>query len=264
MKKVFLRLLQIAAALYIVVCCLMYFFQEKMIFFPEKLSSDHQFQFNQPFEEVLIDAKDGIQLHGLLFRSDSSKGLVFYLHGNGGSVDSWGRAAQTYTNLKYDVFMLDYRSYGKSSGKIKSQGQLFSDVQAAYDHTLLQYEEDKIILLGYSLGTGFVTKLASENNPGALILQAPYYSISDIVRSAYPFIPIPLLKYKLKTNQYIQDCSMPVYLFHGDADEMIPHESSVRLKALAEDATLITLPNQGHHGMTGNPDYAGELEKLLR
>jgi len=264
MKKILLRIAQVLIGLYLLVCVLMYFFQEKMIFFPEKLADDHIYQFDQAFEEINIESADGVRLNGLLFPTDSSKGLIFYLHGNGGSIDSWGTAASTYTDLRYDVFMPDYRSYGKSEGKIKSQAQMFADMQAVYDHVLTRYKEEQIILLGYSLGTGFATKLASDNHPKMLILQAPFYSITDMVRNLYPFVPTALLKYKLRTNQHIKDCSMPVILFHGDADEMIPHEASARLKDLANDATLITLPGQGHHGMTQNPNYLDALENILR
>ena len=95
--------------------------------------------------------------------------------------------------------MLDYSGYGKSEGSIEGQTQLFEDVQKAYDEMKRKYKEESIVVLGYSVGTGLATKLASDNHPKLLILQAPYYSLTDMVRHTYPVIPTFLLKYKFRT-----------------------------------------------------------------
>ena len=76
------------------ICLVLYFFQEKLIFFPDKLDKNYKFSFNQPFEEVNIKTKGGNVLNGLLFKSDKAKGLIFYLHGNAGSLNSWGEVAK--------------------------------------------------------------------------------------------------------------------------------------------------------------------------
>lgn len=250
--------------LYIIVCGLLFFFQEKLIFFPQKLEKDYRFNFTQNFEEVNIRTSDSKLLNGILFKADSSKGLIFYLHGNAGSLASWGGVAKTYTDLHYDVFMLDYRGYGKSGGSINSQGQLFQDVQTAYDKLKNKYEEDKIIVLGYSVGTGLAAELASANNPKLLILQAPYYSLTDMMRHDYPVIPTFILKYKFETDDYIKNCKMPIVIFHGDQDEVIYYGSSLKLKEeFKKQDTLITLVGQGHNGMTENQDYQTEIKKIL-
>jgi uncharacterized protein len=239
-------------------------FQEKLIFFPEKLAKDYKFSFDQKFEELNVNTKDQKLLSGILFTADSSKGLIFYLHGNAGSLNSWGNAAKTYTDLGYDVFMLDYRGYGKSEGSISSQEQLFQDVQIAYNKLKKRYSEDKIIVLGYSLGTGLAAKLASTNKPKLLILQAPYYSLTDMMKHNYPIIPTFILKYKFQTNDYIKDCKMPIIIFHGNEDDVIYYGSSIKLKGLLKKTdTLITLNGQGHDGITDNPEYRTEIQKIL-
>jgi len=268
MKRTLLKILKIfiiLLALYILACGLLFIFQEKLIFFPQKLDKNYQFSFDQKFEEINIKTQDNISLNGLLFKADSSKGLIFYLHGNAGSLSSWGDVAKTYTDLTYDLFMLDYRGYGKSEGSISSQGQLFKDIQQAYDELKKKYSEDKIIVLGYSIGTGLAAKLASTNNPRLLILQAPYYSLTDMMRHTYPIIPTFILKYKLETNEFIKDCKMPIVDFHGNQDEVIYYGSSLKLKELFNKSdTLITLNGQKHNGMTDNPDYITEIKKILK
>ena len=239
-------------------------FQGKLIFHPEKVDKGFKFEYNQPYEEVNIKTQDNVLLNGLLFKADSSKGVIFYLHGNGGTLTTWGNVAKTYTDLNYDVFILDYRGYGKSEGSISSQEQIFQDIQTVYDYLKSRYEESKIIVLGYSIGTGLAAKVASTNHPKMLILQAPYYSLTDMMRSQFPVVPTFLLKYKFETNKYIIDCKMPVVIFHGYNDELINYESSLRLKKLMKRTdTLFILDKQEHNGMTDNPDYKYELRKLL-
>lgn len=264
MKKIILRTLKIGLGVYIVLCGLLYLFQEKLIFFPEKLDKNYTFKFGQNFEEITVITADNKEINGLLFKADSSKGLIFYLHGNAGSLNSWGEVAKTYTDLGYDVFILDYRGYGKSEGEIYGQEQLFIDNQTVYNKLKNRYTEDKIIVLGYSIGTGLASKLASTNKPRLLILQAPYYNLTDMTKQTYPFVPTFLLKYKFATNEYLKNCKMPVVIFYGNRDEVIYYGSSLRLKAeFKEQDTLITLNDQGHNGMTDNANYIIELKKIL-
>jgi len=100
------QILKIIAGLYVLTCVLLYFFQEKLIFFPEKLNKQYQFSFKQPFKEINITTTDNKILNGVLFTTDSAKGLIFYLHGNAGALNSWGDVAKTYTALQYDVFII--------------------------------------------------------------------------------------------------------------------------------------------------------------
>ncbi|MEN8138342.1 MAG: alpha/beta fold hydrolase [Bacteroidota bacterium] len=264
MKKKLLKLLKVIFGLYIVLCVLLYSFQEKLIFFPQKLEKNYQFNFDQEFEELNIKASDGKLLNGLLFKADSTKGLIFYLHGNAGSLSSWGNVANTYTDLNYDIFIPDYRGYGKSEGKISGQEQLFNDNQTLYNELKKRYKEENIIILGYSIGTGPASKLASENNAKQLILQAPYYNLTDMMRRRFSFIPTFILKYKFATNEYLKNCKTPVSIFHGNQDRVIYYGSSLKLKEeFKTKINLIILDGQGHNGMTENINYKTELKNIL-
>jgi len=255
----------VIVSIYIVICGILYFIQEKIIFFPEKLKKEYKFNFNQVFEEINIKTEDNILLNGLLFKSNNSKGLIFYLHGNAGALDKWGEVAKTYTNLGYDIFILDYRGYGKSEGEISNQKQFYKDVQSAYNQIKTRYNESSIIILGYSIGSGAATKLSAKNNPKLLILQAPYYSLTDMLKHTIPFVPTFILKYKFKTNKYIKKCKMQIVIFHGDKDEVIYYESSVKLqKIIKKTDRLITLKEQGHNDMINNSEYLSELKKILQ
>jgi pimeloyl-ACP methyl ester carboxylesterase len=264
MKKILIRTLKILVVAYLLICIALFFFQEKLIFLPGKLDKNFRFAFGQKFKEINIKTKDGKFLNGVLFTSDSSRGLIFYLHGNAGSLNTWGEVAKRYTELKHDVFMLDYRGYGKSESSIRSQKQFHEDIQKAYDELKKTYKETNITVLGYSIGTGPAAYLASTNHPTLLILQAPYYSLTDMMRHTYRVIPTFLLKYKFNTYQYIKACKMPIVIFHGNQDEVVYYNSSIRLKEfLKRTDTLITLNGQGHNGITDNPQYADAIGKIL-
>lgn len=141
---------------------------------------------------------------------------------------------------------------------------MFEDNQTAYNDLKKIYTENKIIVLGYSIGTGLASKLASANNPKLLILQAPYYNLTDLMKQHFPFIPTFILKYKFATNEYLKNCKMPVVVFHGNQDEVIYYGSSLKLKnEFKHQDTLITLEGQGHNGITNNENYKTELAKIL-
>jgi pimeloyl-ACP methyl ester carboxylesterase len=264
LKKIFARTLTGLAVIYVLVIGLLFFMQESLIFHPKKLPENFKFQYDSKFEEINIPAKDKVILNGLLFKADSAKGLIFYLHGNAGALDTWGDISKTYTDLNYDLFILDYRGFGKSEGEIKNEEQFYSDVQCAYDQLKLKYAEDKIVIVGYSIGTGPASMLAEKNNPKKLILKAPYFSLVDMTHKNYPFAPGFMVRYKFETYKFIQKLKMPVIIFHGNQDKVIYYGSSLKLKEYFKDSdTLVTLAGQGHNGFEENKEYLKVLKVKL-
>ena len=123
--------------------------QEKMFFHPTPLASDYEFKFKNEFIEYKIPVEEKVTVNGLLFKAEQPKGLVFYLHGNAGALDSWGEIADFYTQNNYDIFILDYRGFGKSEGRIENEDQFLNDVQLVYDSLTTQYQEENIVGLSY-------------------------------------------------------------------------------------------------------------------
>lgn len=238
---------------------------EQQLFPGSKLDSDFHFKFREAFSELNIDTKDAYKLSGLLFKAKRSKGLIFYLHGSNDALDVWGKIAPVYTALNYDLFMLDYRGYGKSEGKVISESQLYGDVQTAYDKLKLNYPESKIIVIGQSVGTGPSAMLAAKNNPGKLILQAPYYSLPDWIHNVVPDFDTANMKYQFKTYEYLKKTKAPVTIFHGDADDAIYPGSSQKLSLLFKQGDkLFILKGEGHNDFTKNKVYLKELKEILK
>lgn len=263
-KFLLIVLLAFFVVIYVVVVSYVYFNQVGMVFLSSRLSKDYRFDYQQKFEELNIKSFDGINLNGLLFKAENPKGLVFYLHGNAGTLETWGKIAKVYTNLGYDIFILDYRSFGKSEGEIENEEQLNKDISIAYKTLIKRYPENKVIIAGYSIGSGLATILASENNPKALILQSPYYSFTELSSSRVPFFPDFMKKFNLETFEYLPKVKAPVYIFHGMEDQLIPYENSVRLKRLLKDkGHFYPLKNQEHSFMNENNDFQNQLKKIL-
>lgn len=264
--KTLLTLLSVLLGIYLVICILLYFFQEKMIFFPQTLAEDFAFQYENS-EERNVEMEDGKRLHSLLFKSENSKGVVFYLHGNAGSLEGWGSVAETFTDFDHDVFIPDYRGYGKSQGTIKSEGQLHRDMQTLYDHLKQEYPEERIIILGHSIGSGMAAKLASENEPELLILQAPYYSIPDLIKNTPPLNIFPsfLIRYKFRTGKFLEKTKAPVVILHGNEDEIIYYGSSLKLQEeFKHGDALIPLEGFGHNDFLTSQRYRREIEEILK
>ena len=266
MKSQVITFFSILLILYLLICILGYFFQEKMIFLPQKLPKDYSFSHFENFEERTTEMADGKKLHALLFRAKNPKGLVFYLHGNAGSLEGWGSVAPTFTNLNYEVFIPDYRAYGKSEGSIENETQLHTDMQSLYDELKKEYPESKIIVLGHSIGSGMAARLAARNQPKLLILQAPPYSLPDLAKNTTPLQVFPsfLFRYKLETGKYVSEAEMPVVVLHGDEDEVVYYGSSLKLQRhFKPEDSLITLQGLGHNNFLDSGTYRNKMRKIL-
>lgn len=215
--------------IYIMVGSLLFVLQEKMLFLPTVLEQDYIFEFSQPFEELLLKTDEEALINAIHFKVENPKGVILYFHGNAGDLSRWGIVAEYFVERRYDVLVMDYRTYGKSTGKLSEQA-FYNDAQYCYTYLKKQYKEDDITLYGRSLGTGIATYLASKNKPKQLILETPYYSIIDVAKSRFPIFPVEkLLKYKFPTYKFIQEVNFPITIFHGTEDMVVPYKSAKKL-----------------------------------
>ena len=191
--------------LYVAANFIIYFWQEKFLFKPEKLPADFQFKYSETkFMEYNLEPVPGVNINGVHFCLDKPKGVVLYLKGNSRSIKGWGRFAVDFTRLGYDVIMIDYRGFGKSTGKRTEEG-IKKDLQFIYDEMTKQVDEKHIILYGRSLGSGFAAKLASTNNPRMLILESPYYSVKSVAKRYVPFLALSLiLRFPIETYKWLK------------------------------------------------------------
>ena len=261
-----LSILITVLAIYMVISIALYYLQDYMLFKPEKLPIDFQFDYdNQETKEYNLETRDGATINGLrFFPKGESKGIVLYLKGNSKSIKGWGKFAVDFTRHGYNVLMVDYRGFGKSTGR-RSQKAIKHDLQLVYDKVKEQTTEDRIILYGRSLGSGFAAKLASMNHPKLLVLDAPYYSLTKVTARYMPFMPLSLLmKYPLPTYKWLKYVQCPIHIIHGTQDKLIPFKSSIKLSKVNPTLTkLHTVIGGGHKNLNNFESYHLMLDDIL-
>ncbi len=264
MKKFILRSCFLLFILYVGFCALLYFFQEKFLFYPQKIAAEQTFQYPNA-QEVWIPVDPSVKIHGLWFKKSQNKGLIFYLHGNGGNMNRVGYLGKHYSQYGYDFFAIDYRSYGKSTGAIQNENQFYNDAQKALDYIKKQYSNKEIVIIGYSIGTATAAKLAAENKINQLVLFAPYYSLENMKNERYlTFIPSFLLRYPFETYKNLEKVTAPIIIFHGKNDRVIHYSNSEKLKKHLPKIDLYLLENQGHGGIFFNEKLESVLKETLK
>ena len=239
--------------------------QDWFIFKPEKLGQDFRFKYDVPFKELFFDVAPGVRINGLHFYRERPLGLILYFHGNTRSIKGWAKYARDFYRYDYDVVLADYRGFGKSTGK-RSEHDMLSDMQFVYDQLLTQYPEHHILVYGRSIGSGFATKIASDNKPRYLILEAPYYNFRKVVERFLPFLPVKyVLRYQLRTDKWIRHVNCHTYIIHGTKDRLIPIRQSEDLQRInPHKITLIRIHGAGHNNLPTFPEYHNFIRDILK
>ncbi|NAS13637.1 alpha/beta hydrolase [Poritiphilus flavus] len=250
---------------YLIIAAMLYLLQERLIFLPTKLPADYQFSFTQPFQEVFLKAGDEALLNGIHFTLDNPRGVILYFHGNAGDLSRWGQITSFFTTKGYEVIVMDYRTYGKSTGKL-SEAVLYTDAALFYNYAQSKFPEDKIIVYGRSLGTGIASKIASLNNPSKLILETPYYSLEDVGKSRFPWLPVKLLsRYAMRSYEFVAQVNCPITILHGTRDQVVPFESGEKLfEAIpGKQKKMIVIEGGGHNNLAGYEAYQNAINAIL-
>ncbi|MGK2864539.1 MAG: alpha/beta hydrolase [Chitinophagaceae bacterium] len=242
-----------------------YFLQERFIFKPEKLKKDFQFKYNIPFREYFFDIAPGVCINALHFKRENPSGLILYFHGNTRSIKGWAKYALDFYRYNYDVILVDYRGFGKSTGK-RNEKEMLSDMQFVYDSLLKNYDEQHLIVYGRSMGSGFASKIASDNKPRYLILDAPYYSFLKVVERFLPILPVRfVLRFHLRTDKWLPMVKCHTYIIHGTRDWLIPIRHSERLQKInPQKITLIRIHGGGHNNLPAFDEYHNFVRDILK
>lgn len=210
-------------------------------------------------EEHVLATADGEKIIVWHVPARPGHPVVLYFHGNGDFLAGFfGRFRELIADGT-GVIALSYRGYAGSSGQPSERGLLL-DAAAAYAFATVRYSADKIVIWGFSLGTGVAVAIAAEQPVGKLILEAPYTSIADVAASAFPIFPVRLvIKDPFHSDQRIVRISAPLLVMHGVRDATIPIAFGERLFALArEPKQFFRFPDGGHNDL----DAYGAIETV--
>jgi fermentation-respiration switch protein FrsA (DUF1100 family) len=211
--------------------------------------------------DAWMETSDGIKIHGWWLTRDGSPLATLFLHGNGDNITYYTPHVQEIVAAGSSVLILDYRGYGKSSGRPSEQG-LYRDSEAGFIYLLGKgYRAEQIIIHGQSLGSAVAIDLAARRPCAALILEAPFTSASDVAGTLLPYIG-PLLVRSFNSLPKIRWIRVPMFFMQGDRDEVIPLRLGQKLYAAAQGSkTFWIIPGAGHNDIleTAGPEYRQRL-----
>jgi uncharacterized protein len=265
-KKVF-RWLKVLALLYGIIGIALYYLQEKFLFHPVPLSRDYVYKFDVPFKEIEVplNKTDTMSMVQFFPKDSVRKGVVLYFHGNRQNINRYAPFAASFTNQGYEVWMEDYPGFGKSVGD-RSEKNLYHQALQLYNMAKSRFHEDSIIVYGKSFGTGIAAYIAANSNCKRLLLETPYYSIPVLFSCYAPIYPTSSMStYKIRTNEYLTDATMPVTIFHGTSDWVIPYRCAAKLKPLLKPTDeFVTIPGGTHHNLATFDLYHRKLDSILK
>lgn len=265
-KKIF-SVLRIAIIVYCLIGILLHAFQDKLLFHPKPLSTDYPFSFNGKFDEYFLPVNKTDTLHLLHFKTaaQQKKGNVIYFHGNRNNSGYYLNRMPLFLNAGYDVWMPDYPSFGKSRGMLNDEN-IYLFATQTYKFVTARTSSEQLIIYGRSLGTAPASYTAIGSHAKRLILETPYSSIPSLFKR-YAFIyPVSLMcDHHFSNRDNLLQVRIPVTIFHGTRDEVIPFREAAQLKkVLKEGDRFVDIENGRHNNINSFDTYLIEMNSILR
>lgn len=236
----------VVAAVYLAVVGIFYANQRALLFigsaWPSSLST-----VPDGYRDVRLAATDGTPLRAWYKPPAPGKPVVLFFHGNGDTIVGSLVAVQPFVAQGYGVLLPEFRGYGGMPGK-PSEALVTDDAHRVLGWLTAQgVVDDDIVLIGYSLGSGAATHLATEFRPRALILFAAFASVDRVAAGKFWFLPVRLLLTEHFDNvSKLPRVTAPTLLLHGTADSVVPYDNLAVLARAQPDATVVTMPRLGH------------------
>jgi len=205
-------------------------FEHRMLYFPTREIEFTPEIINLSYEDIYFSTEDNVKLNAWFLPAKDSKFTLLFCHGNGGNICHRIEKIRALNALGLDVFIFDYRGYGKSDGRPSEQG-FYRDISAAYEYLVSEKKisPDRIVLYGESLGGAVAIDLAARVHVKALITEATFSSTKDVARVVFPYFPVFLISSKFDSLNKIKNIKAPKLIIHSQNDEIIPFVQSEKL-----------------------------------
>ncbi len=206
------------------------YIESRGIFFPLRDVETTPSFLHIPFEDVYIKTEDNIKINGWFIPKEGAKYTILFCHGNAGNIGNRLEKIILLREANVNIFIIDYRGYGKSQGRPTEQG-LYLDAAAAYNYLLDKREikAENIILYGESVGTAVIINLASTAKIAGLIAEGGFSTGRDMGREIYPFLPSFVFSNKFDSLSKIKNINEPKLFIHSRDDEIIPFSLAKKL-----------------------------------
>jgi fermentation-respiration switch protein FrsA (DUF1100 family) len=248
MLAVLKGILLVGLSLYAAAVAVMYFAQRRFIYFPDPLRTLPAAAGLPDVSERIIATPDGEKIIAWYGKARAGEPTLLYFHGNGGALELRNERIRKYLDRGRGMFMMSYRGYSGSTG-LPSEAANVADAKLAYEALIKEgVAPENILLYGESLGSGVAIQVAAERKVAGLILDSPYTSIAELAQQLYPWLPVGLLlEDRYDSIRHIGDVHAPLFILHGEADDIIPVAMGRRLfEAANEPKEINTLPGAGH------------------
>lgn len=241
--------------------------QKAMLFLPMSGMVATPADWGMGYEEVTLQTKDGFKLYGWYIPSTGSSRVLLFFHGNAGNISNRGETLAIFHRLGLNIFIFDYRGYGRSKGDPSEEG-LYTDAEAAWDYLRDKkgFAPGQIILDGRSLGGAVAAKLATEVKPAALILESTFSSVKDLAAERYPILSrLIMLRFAFDTLSRINKITCPLLVVHSTDDEIIPFYLGKKIyDAATVPKSLLRLNGDHNLGyLISEPAYEKGLKAFL-
>lgn len=260
MRKLFIGL----TVLYLLCCILLYAIQNKVLFYPHTYDNSYRYKSGVEHE---IPLTDDIEMNAVLLHDSPgarSNKVILYFHGNKGNVRRGIYQSRVMREKDCDIFVVDYRGYGKTEGQLVNDKQMLADADAAYQYLSKLYKEENIYVIGYSLGSGMASYVASKNQPSHLFLVAPFRSLTAMKDQWLWMFPDFLLKYRLDNHEHLKAVKCGVTIVHGTEDNVVPYSHSAYIKSSYPHVELITIDGESHRGVIFDSQLRNAIERVVR
>ncbi len=237
------------------------------VFFPSRSITFNPSSMDLPWEDVYFKTRDNITLNGWLIKNPKAKSTVLFAHGNAGNISGRLFKINFFYELGLNVFVFDYRGYGKSQGVPSEQG-IYVDAQAAYDYLQSRGDIDMqcIILYGASLGGIVVTDLATQRNAALLVVESSITSAADMARIHYPYVPRFLMSLKFNSLGKVKVLNIPKVFIHSPEDDVVPYWMGRKLFEEAKEPKEFLQTQGGHNegSMAQEPLVVQSFVQILK
>lgn len=209
------------------------YIESRTLFYPTQDVSFNPKSANLEFQDVFFTTDDNVELNGWLILREGAVYTVLFCHGNAGNLSHRIDKLKFFHELGCNVFIFDYRGYGKSKGRPSEKG-FYRDAKAAYKFLLSSgVSSDQIIGYGESIGGAVIVDLASKEPMRAMILDSTLTSIKDMIARAYPFVPYWVFSSRFASDEKIKQINIPKLIIHSRNDEIIPYAIGKKLYEVA-------------------------------
>jgi fermentation-respiration switch protein FrsA (DUF1100 family) len=242
-------------------------YQNRLVYSPTDDILSTPDKLSLKYEDIFFPTSDATSLNGWYIAHKNAKGTILFMHGNAWNISYYTDALNDFYLLGFNVFIFDYRGYGKSEGSPSENGT-YEDAKSAYDFLVNQKDikPKDIILVGRSLGGAIASQLASHISPKALILESTFSDIKELASYRYPFIPKFIVDFNYVTAQHLNKINTPTLIVHSKDDKTVPFTHGVDIFKKAKEPKMF-LELKGTHNRCYEQDkekYINGVKKFLK